>query len=307
MSSHGTKGHPAELTLPMNWRAFLSALATILLLLPLVGLVLLALHPPKPHPPLETKAHLAPMLTQDVLGSLPTYRRLCSLDEDCDSPLVCLHIESELRSECTDSRCMEDKDCPEGFACLHVKNRSGKSLVRRCSLLGVRKEGELCEPLALSIRLGCERGLLCQEGWCGRPCRLDDSSSCPPGFFCSDGRDGPPSCLPTCKDRPCPEGQQCTPDEGGASFCAQVVGPDCRETSCPKNHKCKLMSPPQRPWEMRTECRRGCDFKNPCPEGFVCRHFQCRKACDPQAPSSCGPGLTCGQPTPKAPWYCLPG
>lgn len=291
----------------MKWRVLLLILPCIVLPLPLVGLVLVAMQRPQAPTPLETKTHLLPMLPVDALRALPTYGRLCNTDANCNPPLGCLFIESELRSECTDSRCMEDKDCPEGFSCLDHKTRSGKALVRRCSLIGERKEGETCEPLARSLRLGCARGLLCQEGWCGRPCRPDAPSSCPTGSFCADGRNGPPACIPTCKGRSCPEGQRCTSDEGGASFCALPPDPDCRETPCAKDHFCRLMSPPQRPWELRTECRRKCDSKKPCSEGYVCLRYECRQACDPHAPASCGPGLMCGQYKPSDPWYCMAG
>jgi hypothetical protein len=289
----------------MKRRVLLLMLSCIVLPLPLVGLVFMTM--PQPHPQVMLRTDLLPVLGLDARRTLPTYERSCTRDEDCDPPLGCLRIESELRSECTDSRCMEDKDCPEGFSCLAFKTRSGKAMVRRCSLIGERKEGELCEPLARSLRLGCERGLLCQEGWCGRPCRPDDSSSCPSGSFCSDGRDGSPACIPTCEGHSCPEGQKCTPDQGGASFCMQVYGPDCRETPCGKDQVCRLMSPPQRPWEMRTECRRRCDSKKPCPEGTVCLRYECRQACDPEASAPCGPGLICGQYKPSDPWYCMAG
>lgn len=262
---------------------------------------------PQPHPRVMPGTNLVPVLGLDARRSLPTYERSCTQDADCDPPLGCLRIESELRSECTDSRCMQDSDCPEEFSCVPVKTRSGKALVRRCSLIGDRKEGEMCEPLARSPRLGCTRGLLCQEGWCGRPCRPDAPSSCPTGAFCSDGHDSPPSCIPTCEGRSCPEGQQCTSEEGGASFCAQLLGPDCRVTTCPERHVCRLMSPPQRPWEMRTECRRRCDARKPCPQGNVCLRYECRQTCDPEAAATCGPGLICGQYKPSDPWYCMAG
>lgn len=289
----------------MRRRILLVALPCILIPLPLVGLILMAMSRQATPAPSETA--VLPVLSLDVRRTLQTYERDCSSDADCDPPLGCFRIESELRSECTDSRCMEDKDCPEGFTCLAFKTRSGKALVRRCSLIGERKEGELCDPLATSLRLGCARGLLCQAGWCGRPCGTDDLSTCPTGFFCSEGREGPASCLPTCEGRSCPEGQQCTPDEGGASFCMRTIGPDCQHTRCPDDHVCRLMSPPQRPWEVRTECRQLCDKKSPCPEGTVCLRYECRRACDPREPSTCGPGLTCAHEYPSDPWYCMPG
>lgn len=295
------------MTPPKKWRALLLALSCVLLPIPLVGLVLMTsqlLRVPIP----QAETSLIPMLSLDARRGLPTYARSCNTEADCAPPLGCLFIESELRAECTDSRCMKDEDCPEEFSCVPVKTRSEKALVRRCALVGQRQEGESCEVLALTQHLGCARGLRCQEGWCGRPCELDDPSSCPTGFFCAEGHEGPPSCLPTCKGRPCPEGQRCLRASGGAAVCRQLEGPDCTKTPCPEGHQCKLLSPPQRPWELRTECRRSCDFQTPCPQGFVCYHFECRQECDPQGTSTCGPGQICGQRSPTDPgYYCLPG
>lgn len=289
----------------MRRRAFLVLVSCILVPLPLAGLLFAAMRQPTPPAPQQTA--LIPVLPLDARRDLPTYERVCTADADCDPPLGCLQIQSEFRSECTDSRCMEDKDCPDEFACLSLKTQAGQRMVRRCSLVGERKEGERCAVLARSHRLGCARGLLCQAGWCGRPCQLEDPTSCPTGFFCSEGSDGPPSCLPTCEGRSCPEGQQCLPHAGGSSLCMRVIGPDCRKEPCPEDHLCRVMAPPQRPWEVRTECMQLCDRESPCPQGTICVRYECRRTCDPHAPSTCGPGLICGQRIPSDPWYCLPG
>lgn len=288
-----------------GWRVAVLVLLCVLLPLPLLGLAFMSLWPratPAPQP-----TNLIPMLSADARRALMTYERTCSTDANCDPPLGCLHVDSQLRAYCTDSTCMTDEDCPGGFACLSAKTWGGKSLVRMCSLMGERKEGERCNALAAGVHLGCARSLLCQAGWCGRACRMDDPSSCPAGFFCSEGREGPPSCLPTCQGRTCPEGQQCVPHDGGASACEQVSGPDCRKTPCPEDHTCKVFSPPQRPWEVRTECRQLCDKDSPCPEGTLCLRYECRKSCEPEGPSACGPGLTCSHEYPSDPWYCMPG
>lgn len=104
---------------------------------------------------MEAKTSLIPVLSLDIRRDLETYGRLCNTEADCDPPLGCLFLESELRAECTDSMCMRDEDCPEEFSCV--------------------------SPLALTHHLGCERGLHCQEGWCVRRSPTD------PGYYCLPG------------------------------------------------------------------------------------------------------------------------
>ncbi len=258
------------------------------------------------HQPAWQDSRLIPMLSPEARRSLLTYMRKCDTDADCESPLGCFVKNSSPFHVCLDSTCETDQQCDEGFSCVPLKTASGKALVRICSLIGERKEGERCGVLPAVREDGCARGLLCQRR-CGRPCRLDDPSTCPVGFFCSEGREGPASCLPTCKGRPCPEGFQCLPRGRGASVCARVQGDDCRKNPCPEKHACRVLEPPQRPWELRTECRRLCDDDFSCPEGSFCHEYECRKPCEPRAPEACGPGLTCGRYHPLEPWYCIPG
>ena len=285
-------------------RILLVALASALLLLPLVWLMTIAI------PWMNTQGRqsekLIPMLSPDVRQSLLTYRRDCRTEADCEPPLGCLIKSFSPLHMCVDSTCETDAQCDEGFSCVPLKTTSGKAIVRTCSLVGERKQGERCRILPAVQHDGCERGLLCQ-GRCGPPCWMDDPSSCPSGFFCSESRSGPPSCLPTCQGRPCPEGLECLPRGKGVSVCARVQGEDCRKTPCPEKHVCRVLEPPQRPWELRTECRHLCDEDSPCPEGSFCLNYECRKPCDPQAAESCGPGRTCGRHHPLDPWYCIAG
>lgn len=275
-----------------------------LLPLPLAGLLLVGKSwPGKPQHQFD---NTLPMLSLEERKSRLTYQHACDTDADCESPLGCFILGPSRRFLCLDSTCLTDQQCEEGFSCVPLKTASGKAMVRICSLVGTRKEGERCTVLAIVQEDACERGLLCQ-GRCGRPCRLDDPSSCPEGFLCSEGREGPPSCLPTCEGRPCPEGLRCLSRGKRASVCGRVHGEDCRKNKCPPMHLCRVLEPPQRPWELRTECTRVCDKDSSCPAGHFCHQYLCRKPCVPESPETCGPGLTCGRHHPLDPWYCIPG
>ncbi len=291
----------------MRWRIPLDVLTCILVLLPMGGLLFVAMLPRGR--PAAQEAVILPVLSLDVRRSLLTYQRDCRSDADCEPPLGCFMAGHSGVSYCTDSTCAQNTDCLEGFACIPLKSTTGKSLVRRCSLVGHRKEGEVCRVPAHGLEDACEQGLSCQ--WrCGRLCRLNDPAGCPDGFFCLEGREGPPSCMPTCEGRPCPAGQQCIPrgiEEDGVSVCGRVEGPDCRRDSCPRGQYCDVFEVPQRPWEVRTRCMQLCKKESDCPEESTCLAHQCRKPCDPREPSACGPGLTCGHYQPADPWYCIPG
>ena len=285
-------------------RVLLIASACVLLLSPLAWLFFKAKS--RPHEPVPKGAELIPMLAPDVRQSLLTYQRRCKTDAECEAPLGCFIKSGSKLHMCLDSTCETDRQCDEGFSCVPLKTDSGRALVRICSLVGERREGERCRVLPTIREDACARGLLCQ-GRCGRPCRLDEPSSCPAGFFCSEGRRGPPSCLPTCEGLSCPEGLECLQRENRVSVCARMLGPDCQKSPCPEREICRVIEPPERPWELRTECRRRCDKDSSCPEGSICHLYECRKSCDPEVPDTCGPGLTCGHHHPLDPWYCIAG
>lgn len=282
-------------------RHLLRVLLACVLVLPVAGLLWLSLR----QQPERTPWTLVPMLSRDARRSLPTYQESCRRSAECDPPLGCFISGIHELSLCTDSECETDGDCGGGRSCLPFKIDGG-NMVRLCALNGERREGEKCRSLAEFPADGCTRGLLCQ-GRCGRPCRLDDAENCPVGFFCAEGGDGPPSCLPTCAGRSCPEGLSCLPREGGVSICSRMMGSDCRGEPCPDHHACRVLEAPGRPWELRTECRRRCDARSPCPDDAVCRFFECRARCDPRTPDDCGPGLTCGRYSQQEPLYCIPG
>jgi len=287
-------------------KSLLAILFGVLLTLPLAWLSYAVLHGsrrPQPSPTLP----LIPMLSREESLRLQTYQRNCETDADCEPPLACFFNVVSQKSYCADSTCLSDRHCKEGFTCRTLETESGKARVRLCSLVGVRKEGEGCSPLPSQPRDGCGPGLLC-NGWCGRPCQLDDPASCPGGFFCAEGTDGP-SCLPTCEGRSCPDGQRCLArDDKGVSFCTTVYGQDCEQTPCTQGQECITYDSARRPDLLWRECLQPCGKNHPpCPGGTVCHLLQCRRTCDPEAPDSCGPNFRCGRRHEEDPWTCVPG
>jgi hypothetical protein len=287
------------------WRTRIAALLGILIPLPLLGLLWLTWHKPQPQP--MPGANFIPMLSLEQRRALLTYRRHCKADTECDPPLGCFYNALSRDRYCMDSICDGDEHCPDGFACRPVKTFSGTRLIRTCILVGERQEGERCSIRPYGTQEACMRGLLCQ-GRCGRPCQLDEPTSCPEGFFCSEGTQGPPSCLPTCEGRTCPEGQQCISRGRSGSICARLHGEDCLQRPCPSGQECITLEPYHRPGELWRECRQPCDNLTlpRCPEGSVCYLYQCIRTCDPEAPSSCAPGFTCGRSHDTEPWRCRP-
>lgn len=211
-------------------------------------------------------------------------------------------------SYCTDSQCRTDLECPEGHLCQNLPTSGDGPLVRLCVPVGVRAEGDSCIKLPDDKGAACGPGLLCggNEGWCARPCQLDDAASCPDGFFCADVAPEP-VCLPTCEARGCPEGQHCIRFGEGASTCAQVYGPQCQQSPCPEGRKCQWIAEPRRPGKVWMECVERCgEGHPPCSEGLVCDGWQCMPPCDPQGPSTCAEGYRCKQRQPDSPWVCEP-
>jgi hypothetical protein len=294
----------------MKWRTRLAILLGLLLPLPLVWLLSFALYghglgdatDASPSQPMR----LVPMLTSGERQGLLTYKQECRTDADCDQPLRCFFNMLVQHSYCADSTCMTDAHCPEGFTCQNWATHSGKDQLRICSVVGVRKEGEVCLMLPSEREHGCERGLVCRDR-CGRPCRLEDPSTCPEGYFCEDDPSGP-SCQPTCEGRTCPEGQRCVSRGERISICAQVLGQDCQLNACPQGQGCSVREYPEHAHAVWMECLQSCDMQGDptCPEGTVCHLYQCRKSCTPQDSSVCGPGFGCGRNHPSMPWACVP-
>lgn len=292
-----------------KWRTRLAILLGLLLPLPLIWLLSFAVYDHGYANPTDASytqpMRLVPMLTPGERQGLLTYKQECRTDTDCDQPLRCFFNMLVQHSYCADSTCMTEEHCPEGFTCQTWATHNGKDQLRICSVVGVRKEGEVCLMLPREREDGCERGLLCRDR-CGRPCRVEDLSTCPEGAFCEDDPSGP-SCQPTCEGRTCPEGQRCVSRGGRISTCAQILGQDCQLNACPQGQVCSIHEYPEHAHTVWMDCLQSCDMQGAptCPEGTVCHLYRCRKSCTPEDSSVCGSGFKCGHRLGE-PWTCIP-
>jgi hypothetical protein len=293
----------------MRWRPLLAVLLSLALPLPLAWLLYASLfgHPMGEESSLSLPpgVQLLPMLTLEERLRLPTYERDCRSDEDCDPQLRCFFNMLSQRSYCTDSMCMTDQQCPDGFACRLLTTRDRQDVLRACSLVGVRGDGEVCVALPRERENGCRESLRCR-GRCGRPCRPDEPTSCPEGHFCEEDVAGA-TCQPTCEGRTCPEGQQCVPRGERVSICARVFGPNCLQSPCPSGQSCSVDDSFKVADAVWMQCMPPCGSPEdaPCPEGTVCYFYSCRTACTREDPSACPPGFACNG-RPGEPLTCVP-
>jgi hypothetical protein len=288
----------------VTWRSLLAVLGGLLLPVPLVLILASGMFP---RPPIQKVGNrpVSPVLSYEERLRLQTYHRECHYKADCEPPLGCLLDQRHGWFYCADSQCESDGQCPEGFTCQPLPTREGGPLVRYCIPPGTLKEGGSCSSIPSNPSEGCEPGLLCGDGWCGRPCQLDSPSSCPEGFFCEDTVPGP-ACLPTCEGRTCPEGLRCIQDDlTKASACMKAYGLDCQHTPCPEGRECIAFFSSREPGHVLMECQPQCGKDLPaCPEGFICERRSCRRPCDPKGPNVCDPGYSCQKRTPQQPWMC---
>lgn len=274
----------------MTWRRVATLGLGLLLPLPLVFAVGLAFIR-KPDPSIHQNQPVAPILSRDEHRKLPSFQRSCRSREDCDPPLACLSIDGAGTNSCVDSECLNDDQCKEGFICRILQSRDNGPLVRTCVPQGGVPEGMLCIEVPANRQGACEPGLIC-AGWCGRPCRLDDSSSCPTGSFCANSLNGP-LCLPSCTPDSCPSGQQCIRYNEAISFCTTVAGENCQRSPCPEGRKCNYSFSPGQS-RARMECIIPCDEQAPsCPTGSICFSGACRRPCDDGSEAACDPGEQC--------------
>ncbi|XXF78911.1 hypothetical protein P2318_03890 [Myxococcaceae bacterium GXIMD 01537] len=291
----------------MTWRAALWTFLGLLLPVPLV-LLLSSVMLPSLQAPDPESARVSPVLNTEERTRRETYRRYCEHSSACEPPLGCFFDLRLATHYCTDSQCTADTQCAEDQVCRMLATVGGGPLVRFCTPVGVRQEGERCYGLPRDKASACGPGLLCggNEGWCARTCTPGDAASCPEGFFCASVPPQP-VCLPTCKARGCPEGQQCVSFEDGASACAEVYGPDCQQSSCPHGCTCEVLDSPRSPGKVWTSCVERCGEEHPpCSEGLICDGWRCMPPCTPESPSTCAEGYRCKQRRPTSPWVCEP-
>jgi hypothetical protein len=237
-----------------------------------------------------------PYLPTSEARALSSFGSPCLRPEECEPPLGCIEVGAVGRGTCLNSQCESDSQCEPGRTCQTLKPMGEGRPVHRCiALQGERLEGELCWPGLANQADRCAPGLLCNHGWCGRPCRLQETSDCPEGFFCHESLNGP-SCVPSCEARGCPQELQCARDADGISVCVQLRGTDCSGDSCPAGSNCTFnnLSFVDAGLALRQECIAPCGEGLPaCPSGRVCVASQCLRTCDPQGPGTCFPEERC--------------
>lgn len=293
--------------LPLKWHRALGALVGLLLPMPLLLLLGTAMLPARPERTPDGIS-ISPRLDTEERTRRVTYRRHCNHSSECEPPLGCFFDLRLVTHYCTDSQCTADTQCPDGQVCRAMATVGGGPLVRLCTPVGIREEGERCHALPRDKDSACGPGLLCggENGWCSRPCSTEDAASCPEGFFCADVAPYP-VCLPSCEARGCPDGQQCIHFQEGTSICARVYGPDCQQSPCPHGRQCEVIGSPRHPGKVWTSCIERCGEQHPpCSNGRVCDGWRCLPPCDPEGPDTCAEGYRCKQRRPTSPWVCEP-
>jgi hypothetical protein len=233
----------------------------------------------------QTGVLSSPVLSAAELAKFSTFQHLCLRNEDCEPPLACVLDRRIDNRQCLASECETDLQCQPGFVCRAIRDRG--PLVRLCVAEGTKKEGERCLAFPGLRKEGCQTGLLCNDGYCGRPCRLTDPLSCPTGYACRDDINGP-SCVPSCVQNDCSQGKQCVRLDKEISVCATVVGDNCDTVPCPSGQECRRE--PQG-WKgsvimwCAIPCREGTAS---CPAGSVCFEGECRHPCTFGQPETCG-------------------
>lgn len=272
-------------------RALVGAILLVLLPLPLILVIRHALQPSLPR-----SQEAFPLFTADQARALASYERWCLRPEECEPPLGCLEAGAFGRGRCLNTECETDAQCEPEMYCRTFPTMGNGLALRRCDRRdGERPEGDPCVVGYTYPEDRCARGLLCNRGWCGRPCRLQEATDCPEGFFCQQGADGA-SCVPTCETQGCPEGLQCAREAGGISVCAQLRGNDCPEDSCPEGSQCTFnnLRFVDAGLALRLECIAPCGAGRPaCPSGRTCVASRCLRTCDPQGPDTCFPEERC--------------
>ncbi|RKH39889.1 hypothetical protein [Corallococcus sicarius] len=208
---------------------------------------------------------------------------LCAADDACPPGRVCAHHPDFGFRECRLLRgfCDEASDCDLGETCHAVDTSASGQSLRRCTPSGNRLAGEHCSTFPREPENTCAPGLLCIQDRCGPPCDVHDPDACAPGTECApNAYRVRGACIPSCRDRPCPQGQRCAADApGDVPSCHPFVGPACLDAA---------------PCAANQDCLRG--FAEP---SLDTQAFECRARCDDRTP--CAPGLSCD----AASGYCF--
>jgi len=235
-----------------------------------------------------------PALDTGQLRTLVTYKHRCRKQADCEAPLLCMDDARLGGWRCLASECESDLQCEPGFMCAPF-HFPGSPPIQLCVVQGVRKEGEHCANFPVHEEHGCQPGLICNSGFCGRPCRPDGPPSCPDGFTCHPGNNDP-ACLPSCLRSGCPPDKQCVRMSGELAVCAVVHGHDREQQPCSPGEVCRRVYSPQwRSQAVNMWCALPCGGKEDdrCPQGSVCLEGYCERTCSEGIPGSCNPGEHC--------------
>jgi hypothetical protein len=231
----------------------------------------------------------------------------CWMDSDCPAGRGCVANRETRRFECRESECEEDVHCFPGFVCLRAAGGDTRPIIRRCTPVGQRREGEPCDIGFVSTAGACQEGLICHRGVCSVPCRLEDPASCPDGYACEEGSNGV-ACFRDCRAQGCPGGQRCKSLGEGDFECLEQVQGECPETPCAEGERCNMRVSRGRGvfW-----CARLCDplRADSCPADQICgrRGGTCYRRCDPMDLDSCGEGQRCSNISDDmTQWGCKP-
>ncbi|MCY1040489.1 hypothetical protein OV208_04070 [Corallococcus sp. bb12-1] len=208
---------------------------------------------------------------------------LCDADDACPPGRVCARNRDYGFRECRLLRsfCDDTSECTSAETCHPVDTSASGLSLRRCTRLGLRGAGEKCSPSGPEPEDTCVPGLHCVQERCGTPCDVHASGTCTLGTECAAN----PfrvlgACIPSCRDRPCAQGQRCDKGyEGEVPVCQPFVGQACQDDA---------------PCAANQDCLRG--FAEP---SLETQAFECRTRCSQEAP--CARGLTCD----AASGYCV--
>lgn len=237
-----------------------------------------------------------PRLDEQQLRALVTYKRRCIKQSDCEEPLRCMQHSLMTGWRCLASDCENDSHCQPGFMCSPITH-TGVPPIRLCTIQGTQREGDRCEDFPLRAERGYQPGLICNSGYCGRPCDPDRPPPCPEGFVCHAGS-SIPACLPSCLKRGCPPGKRCVRFIGELSVCVTIRGQDCDEQPCTRGEICRRV--PSSRWTedvVNMWCALPCNEREGrfCPAGFACVNGSCKRMCDEGDAGSCAPGERCNR------------